>query len=522
MAFLVLMIIAVVAGVGVFAYATYGVRKLIKNPVPKTNNYPKEVKKLTLLNAGSAVAISLALVFNALYREYALNVGEWFELVIGGLVFAFSLTSFVHAFVLHYYGKEKEEKLDKGLFAVSIGGVVTTLLGLIIFTNGMADYLTYPLPNGLSFSKGLVSPTSGGKPSIAWYAICILSGAVLVYFICDHRLYREYGKHGIVESTFLVAFPAGIIGARIGYVIGEWNHGPHSFADRVASGEWWAPFAIWEGGLTIISGALIGIVVGVAWFMWRNKKYSIWVAVDIIVPTILIAQGIGRWGNFFNCEVHGFEVNEAYWKWLPKIVYQNIHYSEAHGFASSGKLWLPLFFVEFATNFIGYFLIRFGVGEGLKKQRQLGDLAFLYIFWYGLTRVIMEPLRDSSYNMGNDGYWSWFWSFVFVAVAALCICVNHVVRYLVAKKKKTYVLQKKSLLGGSITSGAFLVVALGLIIPGIIMMSGNEQSTTIAFNPFNIGLILLMLGIAFILMLGTSLPYVIEGLKKKKETVVNE
>ena len=157
MAFLVLMIIAVVAGVGVFAYATYGVRKLIKNPVPKTNNYPKEVKKLAIFNGCSAVAISLALVFNALYREYALKVGEWFELVIGGLVFAFSLTSFVHAFVLHYYGKEKEEKLDKGLFAVSIGGVVTTLLGLIIFTNGMADYLTYPLPNGLSFSISISS-----------------------------------------------------------------------------------------------------------------------------------------------------------------------------------------------------------------------------------------------------------------------------------------------------------------------------------------------------------------------------
>ena len=517
MAMLILMIVSLVVAVGVFAYSTYRARKVVKNPIPKTNDYLKEVKTLSLFNCGSAVAFTLALVFFVLHHKYDLLVGEWVELIIGGLVFGFSLTSFAHAFMLHYYGKEIEEKLNKYLFIFSVSGVVLTLLGLIIFTNGFADYLDYPIPNGVSFSKGLVSPKSGTNPSIAWYAICILSGAILVYFICDHRLYKEYGKHGIVESTFMVAFPAGILGARLGYVIGEWNHGPHSFAERVASGEWWAPLAIWEGGLTIISGALIGIIVGVAWFMWRNKKYSIWVAVDIIVPTILIAQGIGRWGNFFNCEVHGFQVNDQAWRWLPKIIFNNIHYSDAHGFADDGMLWLPLFFIEFVTNFVGYAVIRYGVGEGLKKYREMGDLAFLYIFWYGLTRVIMEPLRDASYNMGNDGYWSWIWSFAFVGVAALCICANHIIRYIIAKKKDTYVLQKNSLLKGGVASLVFLTVALGLMIPGIIMMINNEQSTTITFNNFNVGLILLMLGIAFLLLLGTSLPFFIEGLKKKKE-----
>ena len=524
MVLMVFSIIFLVLGLGALGYGIYDAVKVIKNPSPKTNNYSSIVKKLAIIDAGNAVAFTLCLVFFVLFKDFSLTGGEWVELILGGLIFGFSIAGFIHAFMIHYYCKEIAQKLDKGLFASVIAGVFLVLIGLILFTNSFADYLKYPLPNGISFSKGLVDPSMSGSPNIAWYAICILSGAILVYFICDHRLYQEYGKHGIAESTFLIAFPAGIVGARIGYVIGEWNHGPHSFAERVANGEWWAPFAIWEGGLTIISGALMGIIVGVLWYIWRNKKYSIWVAVDIIVPTILIAQGIGRWGNFFNCEVHGFQANELAWSWLPKIVYNNAHYSESHGFASNGNIWVPLFFVEFVSNFIGYFVIRFVVGEGLKKYRDLGDLAFLYIFWYGLTRVVMEPLRDSSYNMGNDGYWSWFWSFVFVAVSALCICVNHIVRYLSAKKKGTYVLVKNSLLGGSIASGAFLLGGLGLIIPGAIMMAGSEMCKTIAFNTFNNGLIMLMLGIALLLMLGVTLPYFIEGLKKKlaKQELANE
>ena len=142
------------------------------------------------------------------------------------------------------------------------------ILSILFLTEGYAAHVKYPLPNGLSFSKGFVTPDSGEGTNIAFYALCILSGAIYVYFICDHKLYLEYGKHGIVESTFLVAFPAGILGARIWYVIGNWNM---EFAGR----EWWAMFAIWEGGLTILGGAIMGIVVGVAWYMWRNKGYNI-------------------------------------------------------------------------------------------------------------------------------------------------------------------------------------------------------------------------------------------------------
>ena len=156
-------------------------------------------------------------------------------------------------------------------------------------------------------------------------------------------------------------------------------------------------FAIWEGGLTILGGAITGIVVGVAWFLWRNKGYNIWLAIDIIVPTILVAQAVGRWGNFFNCEVHGIAMSSEYWKWLPKFILFNSQYSSVSGFAEAGQIYVPLFFIEFVANLLGYFVLAHLFGVKLRKYTQLGDLAFGYVMWYGMTRVLMEPLRDIIY-----------------------------------------------------------------------------------------------------------------------------
>ena len=513
MAYLILMVLFYVVAVAIFAFATYKTMQLVKHPQPKTIDYVTEVKRTIFLILAIGVASVLGFIFMASYNEFPMKVYEWIALGFGSFLFGACLSSGVLAFMLHYYAKELPEKLKKILFYSILGSAFLLIIGLILLTNGVADYITYPIVNGISFTHGFVRPGSGYSPNVAFYALCIISGAALVYFICDHRYYKEYGEHGILESTFFVAFPAGVIGARIGYVIGEWNHGANSFAYRVTHGQWWAPLAIWEGGLTIISGALIGIIVGVAWFIWRNKKYSIWLAVDIIVPTILVAQAVGRWGNFFNCEVHGLEVSGEGWKWLPKIIFNNMRFSESSGWAAEGNIYVPLFFIESISNLTGYFIIRFLIGKGLRKYLELGDLALLYIAWYGLTRVIMEPLRSTAYNMGNDGYWSWIWSYVFVVGATLLIVINHIVRFIISEKKGTSVTIKNSLKGGIITASSLLVVSLGFIIPAIILMSKGTPSTTIMFNDFNNGLILLVIGLSFFLLIITCVPYIYKGLK---------
>ena len=507
MVFMILMIVLFAATLSVLGFGIYKMVRVIKSPTPLLTNYVLEVKKLAFLTLAKIVAVTLGFIFLAMFQKYNLSAGEWVELIFGSALFAGGLSAFVYTFFIHYYAKEIPTKFNKVLFYSILGSIVLTLIGLLLLTNGIADHITYPLVNGISFKYGFLTPADVNKPNIAWYALCILAGALLVYVICDHRFYVEYGKHGILESTFFVAFPAGIIGARIGYVIGEWD----SFAGQ----PWWKVFAIWEGGLTIISGALVGIIVGVLWFIWRNKKYSIWLAVDVIVPTILVAQAIGRWGNFFNCEVHGFEVLKANWWFLPKIIANNAAYSSANGFASEGHIWLPLFYVEFLSNLTGYFVLRFAFGKGLRKYLELGDLAFGYLVWYGLTRVIMEPLRDTSFNMGKDGYWSWIWSICFVVIGTLLIFFNHLIRYLINRKKTQF--KSVNILFTSIVSGLLLAGSIAMIVLGALnMVNGTQDTSFIRFDQFNNGLIVLVVGLSLLLIFGCAILYLVQGLSKKE------
>jgi len=293
------------------------------------------------------------------------------------------------------------------------------------------------------------------------------------------------------------------------------------YADRIARGEWWSIFAIWEGGLTILGGAITGIVVGVLWYMWRNKGYSIWIAVDIIVPTILVAQCLGRWGNFFNCEVHGTPVLESSLSWLPRFITNNMHYSKNHATPlSDGTIYAPLFLFEGCVNLLGYFVLAHLFGNRLRKYTAFGDLAFGYVVWYGLTRVIMEPMRDVSDQMNT---WSWYWSFVFVLVGTILIVGNHVIRYLLAKKKNEFKVNKYTLKKGWIPMVASLSVFVILLTISIVLLSTNkyvDPSTTgkgLVLDGFNVGLILLLLAISALLTVFIALPNLIEGLKHKKE-----
>ena len=525
MASLVFMILAIVLTLGIFVYGIYKMVQVIKSNTPLATNYPLEVKRMLFYSLATSISTMLIFIFLSMYQGYKLNAGEWVELIIGSMLFGCGLPAFVYAFFTHYYAKEIPEKLNKYLFGSIFVSVGAILLGLLLLTNGIADHIPYPLVNGLSFSEGFVTPITGIKPNLAWYALCILSGAILVYVICDHRFYVEYGKHGILESTFFVAFPAGIIGARIGYVVGEWNvvpEGGMSFAQRVAAGEWWSPFAIWEGGLTVVSGALVGIVIGVAWFLWRNKKYSIWLAVDVIVPCILVAQAIGRWGNFFNAEVHGYEVLKTDWWFLPKIVANNAHYTESlkvsiTNEAAPGYIYMPLFYIEFLSNLAGYFILRFVFGKFLRKYLELGDLAFGYIVWYGLTRVIMEPLRHPQYNMGQDGYYSWVWCICFVLIGSFAIFMNHLVRHVINIKTGKGQFKNVNVIFASIVSFVLLAGSAVMISLGSVQMKNSVQNSfALSFDNFNNGLIVLVVGLALFIMMGVSLIYLSQGFRKKE------
>ena len=463
-----------------------------------------------------AVALFIGASFMFAFRNGAvIDVAHILELAFGSLLFFAPLVIAINAFIIHYYGKNIPEKLDKWLFRTIIIGFTASLFFFFIYTNGLAPSLSFPLVNGFSFDKGFVTPKTG-KPNIAFYALCILGGAILVYFICDHFMYKEYGEHGVLESTFFVAFPAGIIGARIAYVIGEWNNTSQgeSFAQRVARGEWWAPCAIWEGGITILGGAIAGIAVGALWDLWRNKGKNLFLAADLIVPTILIAQAVGRWGNFFNCEVHGIAVDEAAWKWLPEIIFNNAHFSDK-GATLTGQIYVPLFFIEAIVNLLGYFVLAHVFGKALRKYTELGDLAFGYVIWYGLTRVFMEPLRDAAYQMGEKGFWSWIWAMIFVVAGVICIIVNHIVRNILRKKKGEFKPKASSMKVGLIGIAAILVIATPLLVVAINILGSSSPEVRPVYNNFNVGLMFLVVAVSILLCLGIAILKLIDGFRKE-------
>lgn len=478
----------------------------------KTIDYKAKFKVIFGAGVIFSVLFDAALFMIYLWNSYTPTVANIFQVLFGGLIFALSISIGLYAFMIHYYKKETPKDIDKKLFITLMVSVAVCFISFLAATDGFADMKgpRFLLPNGISFTTGWAYPNSGSA-NIAFYAICILTGAVFVYFYCDHKLYMMYGKHGTLELTFITAFPAGIIGARIAYVIGNW----HEFANR----DFWHVFAIWEGGLTILGGAIVGIAVGVLVYMKTNKGRSIWRAVDLIVPTILIAQAVGRWGNFFNCEVHGGMVNEEYWWWLPRIVFNNAHYSSTQSWSKDGFIYAPLFLIEAMVNMLGFFTLAHVFDKRFKNITQPGDVCFGYLIWYGFTRVFMEPLRDSSFNMGADGYWSWFWSLIFVAAGILLIIINHLVRLQKDTKKGNVVSEqskKHSLIGLPIVA----VISVIFITVGAILMANNVGGLQIALNGFNVGVIFLVVGIS--LLLTTFIPGQYIYLAHKQTPVTNE
>ena len=501
---LALFIISALLVVGLFTYSIFVSNDVKNNTVTKIN-FKSYFLKNGLLGGGFALALTMMFMSIYLWANLKPTALEVVQTIFGSL--GFGLLGFIsfHTFFLHYYGKKIPNDVDKWLFRSLMISFPIMFLAIFLLSNGFADYLnkSLPLVNGLSFTEGWVRP-GYAKTNIAFYALCIVSGAIYTYLYVDHKFYIEYGKHGILESTFLVAFPAGIIGARLFYVIGLWDE----FEGNIGK-----MFDMTSGGLTILGGAITGIVVGVAWFLWRKKQYSIWIAVDTIVPAILIAQAVGRWGNFFNCEVYGEVVDANNWKWLPKVIWNNMHFDGVGGTLPENQIYVPLFFIEGIINFLGFFILAHVFGRALRKYTELGDLCFGYVGWYGLTRVILEPIRDDAFKMG---FWSWFWSFAFVFAAALLIVGNHLIRYLIRKKKNDLHIKKNSFEVGLIGTIIISISSLGMMIPGIALMVNNTFEKTVPqFNNFNIGLTLFVLGISLLLSLGISIPKIIEGAKLK-------
>lgn len=223
-----------------------------------------------------------------------------------------------------------------------------------------------------------------GSLPIYWYGVIIASGAFLGLWVATREADRLGVKKDYIIDLVVFAIPIAILFARIYYVIFEW--------DRYAGGPWWKVFAVWEGGIAI-HGALIGAVLTAIVFT-RVRRLSFWQIADILAPSIILGQAIGRWGNFMNQEAHGGPISEAtynnFHQYLPDFIMNQM--------CIDGTMYHPTFLYESIWNVLGFGLLLLLRKYPLRR----GELFLSYVIWYSIGRYFIEGMRtDSLYVVAN-------------------------------------------------------------------------------------------------------------------------
>ena len=175
---------------------------------------------------------------------------------------------------------------------------------------------------------------------IRWYSILILIGIIIGVLLIE----KETKKTDISkEDIFNICFYAiifGILGARLYYVLFNISYYKYNILEI---------FAIWNGGLAIHGGLIAGALT--IYLYGRKKNLNSLRLLDIVAPSVILAQAIGRWGNFFNSEAHGFATTYSFLK--------NLHVPEfiIKGMNIGGTYYLPTFYFEFLWCILGFLLL---------------------------------------------------------------------------------------------------------------------------------------------------------------------
>ncbi|MGI6767296.1 MAG: prolipoprotein diacylglyceryl transferase [Lentihominibacter sp.] len=216
-----------------------------------------------------------------------------------------------------------------------------------------------PQPNPVAFTIFNID--------VMWYAIMITTGIIICVIVSSLRAQ----KHGMTADNVLnlaiITVPVGIIGARLYYIVFNWD---------LYAGDFLKMINFREGGLAIHGGLIFGMAMGaLLCYIWKIRPLN---ALDLVVPSIALAQSIGRWGNYFNSEAHGGSTD------LPWAVYID------------GIGYHPTFLYESIWCLLLFFLLIY-VDNHRKFE---GQVLLLYGILYSLERFFVEALRTDSLMIG--------------------------------------------------------------------------------------------------------------------------
>lgn len=235
--------------------------------------------------------------------------------------------------------------------------------------------------NRVAFSFSIGSHTF----TVMWYGIII---CLAIFTAFSYFVYRAKQQGLIFDDMLdiaLVTVITAVIGARLYFVVfyGGYLETDGTFIENVL-GTLYNIIAVWEGGLAIYGGIIFG-AIAVA-YMARRKKISFFKLGDLAVPSVMLGQAIGRWGNFCNGEAFGSQTTLP-WRMGLCNSETNFRTLFVH----------PTFFYESLWNVIGFTLIN----VFYQKRRYYGEIIIWYFSWYGLGRTFIELLRTDSLMIGS-------------------------------------------------------------------------------------------------------------------------
>lgn len=261
---------------------------------------------------------------------------------------------------------------------------------------------------GIPSPDPVFSQFSVGPLTIHTYALCILAGIIAAVFISQRRLSQRGADRGVVLDIIIWAVPLGIIGARFYHVF---THiGDYFFPGA----NLWNVFAIWDGG-NALYGSLLGGALG-AYIGCRRAAIRFWSFADALAPAMLVAQSLGRFGNYFNHELFGLPTTLP---WGLEILPTDTMFPKD---LPAGTLFHPLFLYEIVWNLVGVAIILL-----LERRFVLrwGRTFALYLIWYGMGRSWLEAIRIDPTSNALFGIPANIWaSFVAIALGIVLFVVQ--------------------------------------------------------------------------------------------------
>jgi phosphatidylglycerol:prolipoprotein diacylglycerol transferase len=238
-----------------------------------------------------------------------------------------------------------------------------------------------------------------GDISVNFYGILIAIGVLAAIGIALIEAKRRSETTTHVVNLALIVIPLGAIGARLYHVVDKWDYYIQN-PELIIGGQ----------GLGIF-GAIIGGAIGLIIYT-RWKKLSTFRWLDIVAPGLVLAQAIGRWGNFFNQELYGYPTD------LPWGIYID-PFHRLPGYESFSHFH-PLFLYESLWNLLGFTALMI-VGRKIYSRLHDGDIFFLYVIHYSIGRFFLEGLKINVWTLGGIPTARWITGIAIIAAITVII-----------------------------------------------------------------------------------------------------